>query len=168
MDPGRLVTVKGTTGTAASALLVPGRGVEMADENVEMPAADEAPAWLAGVEAGLAKAAKYWTASEAQVEARDLILEEMDFDLDQVERKLYPSVWDVDRIQEPMTGPSNLDPQVRELVVRLTLDAGCKAHATAFLVGIPPRFVGGMLAAGKAARAKAAPVAAAEDLADAS
>jgi hypothetical protein len=158
-----LVTVKGTSEITWSGPRPFARGVEMTSKN-EVPVADEAveaaPAWVAIVEAGLAKAAKYWTASEAQVEARDLILEEMDFDLDAIARKSYAPAWDVDRLYDTVVGPDNSSPQVRELVRRLTDEAGCRAHATAFLVGIPPRFVGGMLAAGRKAFAAQAAAAA--------
>jgi hypothetical protein len=130
-------------------------------KNVDVPVADEAevvvPEWVAIVEAGLAKAEKYWTASEAQVALRDATLEEMGFELKL--SKSYTPAWDVDRLYGNSVGADNLDPQVRELALRLT-EGGCKAHATAFLLSIPPRFVGGMLSAAKAARAKAVPVAA--------
>jgi hypothetical protein len=155
-----LVTVKGTSEITWSGPRPFARGVEMSDETMAVEA-EAAPAWVAIVEAGLAKAAKYWTATEAQVEARDLILEEMDFDLEAITRKSYAPAWDVDRLYDTVVGPDNSSPQVRELVRRLTDEAGCRAHATAFLVGIPPRFVGGMLAAGRKAFAAQA-VAAAE------
>jgi len=122
-----------------------------ADEAVEV-----APAWVAIVEAGLAKAEKYWTATDAQVAMRDSIAAEMGLEL-KPEAKEFPAAWDVDRLYGKARGGDNLDPQVRELALRLT-EGGCRAHATAFLLNIPPRFVGGMIAAAKAARAKATPV----------
>jgi len=107
------------------------------------------------VAVALAKAEKYWTATEAQVALRDRLVAEMGVDLTKVASKTYPVNLDVDRLYLEAAGPSNLDPQVRELALRLT-EGGCKAHATAFLLGIPPRFVGGMISAAKSARTEAA------------
>ena len=129
----------------------------MATKNVTAAVVDEKAAEAVKMEAGLAKAAKYWTATDSQVAARDAILDDMGLDLAGVARKTYAPAWDVDRYYGEVVGPDNGNAQVRELVRRLTDEAGCRAHATAFLVGIPPRFVGGMLAAGR--KAFAAPVA---------
>jgi hypothetical protein len=122
---------------------------------VQEPAAvEEAPQAPTAQELGILKAQKYWTATTEQIALRDQLLADMGLKLEDVERQTFAAAWDVDRYYTESTGPSPKNPQVRALA-RALRAGGCKAHAVAFLTGIPPRFVGTMWAPVKAEAPKA-------------
>lgn len=129
--------------------------IPMATKPVTVEAPAPAPEWTPDeVRAliALEKAAKYWTATPEQ--------EKLFLELDgpaivsAAPRKRYGVALDVDRLYLESDGPAHTDPAVRELALKLR-KGGCKAHAVAFLTGIPPRFVSGMWAAAEKARATA-------------
>jgi len=137
--------------------MVPGRRNVMENE-MENGGAELVPEWVPVIEKALAKAEKYWTATDVEW----AIFAELvgDLDLDAVERQVWAAHWDVDRVYHEMTGPSAKNPKVRELAVLLQ-EKGVKAHASARMLNVPPKVIGPMIAAGKAARVKAAEAAAA-------
>ena len=127
---------------------------------VEVPAPAGTPEWTPDeVRAliALEKAAKYWAATDTQVE----LFKSLDGPaiVSAAPVKRYGVALDVDRLYLESDGPAHTDAKVRELALKLR-EGGCKAHAVAFLTGIPPRFVSGMWAGAVKARA-AAPAAAA-------
>lgn len=151
-----MVTVKGTTGYRPDG---PRSMVkQMATKNVEnaqvtAPApAEWTPDEVRALNA-LAKAAKYWTASETQVALFDSL--NGPAIVANAPVKSYKMALDVDRLYLDSTGPDSADASIRALAVALT-DGGCRAHATAYLLGIPPRFVSGMVSGGRKAAAAAA------------
>lgn len=120
----------------------------------------EVPEWVPVIEKALAKAEKYWAATDAEWAVFNGLVAELELDLPAVTRKTWASHWDVDRVYHELVGPDPTNPKVRELAVRLQA-AGVKAHASARMIGCPPKVIGPMIAAGKKAAAEAEKAAAA-------
>ena len=85
----------------------------MMENEMENGGAELVPEWVPVIEKALAKAEKYWTATDVEW----AIFAELvgDLDLDAVERQVWAAHWDVDRVYHEMTGPSAKNPKVREL-----------------------------------------------------
>ena len=111
----------------------------------------------AKIRAALDKGVKLTSCSDEQRANVADLADELGIDLSPV--KWYAAARDIDRIYLRQHGPDNTAPAMRELVRILKDPAGpyrMNANQVAAAIGIPPRFINGMYAAG--VKAQATPV----------